>query len=80
MSMWSARMRERRSVKIRERCQMRLRVKTKTARIKTLPGLYERDLASTASLTCPSSMRMPPIWALNAMPTAHNELFGDAAT
>ena len=31
-------------------------------------------------LPWPSSIRMPPIFALKAIPTAHNELLGDAAT
>ena len=43
-------------------------------------GLKERDLASTASDTCPSSIRIPPICALKATPTAHSELLGVAAT
>ena len=34
----------------------------------------------TLLFTCPSNMRMPPIWALKARPTAQIELLGEAAT
>ena len=43
-------------------------------------GLRLSALASTASLTVPSSIRTPPMLALKAIPTPQNELNATAAT